>query len=167
MSTKSYTEETFYLHPIGIINRSDDEITLDIFEPYRPGLKDLGDFSHVVILWWVTQHDNQESRARLQVTPPYEEGRLTGVFACRAPLRPNPIAMTPCELLAVDEKEGIVRIKNIDAFDGTPIIDLKAYFPVSDRVKNASIPARLSDWSEWVPEEGLGLDRLGCGDRTE
>lgn len=158
MNIKSHTDETFCLHPIGKISRTDDEITLEIFEPYRPGLKDLEQFSHVIVLWWVNQHDNEESRARLQVEPPYSKGKQTGVFACRAPLRPNPIAVTPCELLAVDEQKGVVRVKNIDAFDGTPIIDLKAYFPVSDRVKNASIPEALSDWPEWVPEEGLGLE---------
>jgi tRNA-Thr(GGU) m(6)t(6)A37 methyltransferase TsaA len=167
LNTKSHIRKTFCLHPVGKISRTDNEITLEIFEPYRPGLKGLGGFSHVIVLWWVSQHDNEESRSILQVEPPYAKGRRSGVFACRAPLRPNPIAVTTCELLEVDEREGIVRIKNIDAFDGTPIIDLKAYFPVSDRVKNASIPESLSDWPEWIPEEGLGLDRQDCGDSAE
>jgi tRNA (Thr-GGU) A37 N-methylase len=48
-------------------------------------------------------------------------------------------------------------VADIDAYDGTPVIDLKAYFPVCDRVKEARIPAWLVDWPEWMPEEGLGL----------
>ena len=46
---------------------------------------------------------------------------------------------------------------DIDAYDGTPIVDLKAYFPVCERVKEAHIPEWLADWPEWMPEEGLGL----------
>jgi len=48
-------------------------------------------------------------------------------------------------------------VQNIDALDGTPVIDLKAYFPVSDRVKDARLPDWLVGWPEWFPEEGLGL----------
>ena len=158
MNTKPHTGETFYLHPIGKVSRSNGETTLGIYEPYRSGLKDLDHFSHVIVFWWVDQQDNEESRTTLQVEPPYSEGKLTGVFACRSPRRPNPIAMTTCELQGVDEQRGTVMIKDIDAFDGTPILDLKAYFPVCDRVQNASIPKWLSDWPQWMPEEGLGLE---------
>jgi tRNA (Thr-GGU) A37 N-methylase len=65
--------------------------------------------------------------------------------------------MTTCKILKVDEANGVVQVANIDAYDDTPIIDLKAYFPVCDRVKEAKIPEWLSDWPEWLPEEGLGL----------
>ena len=83
--------------------------------------------------------------------------KLTGIFACRSEYRPNPIAITTCEILDVNKAKGIVNIKNIDAYDGTEIIDLKAYFPVCDRVKNAKIPDWLSFWPEWMPDEGIGL----------
>ena len=56
-----------------------------------------------------------------------------------------------------DEASGLVKVVNIDALDGTPIIDIKGYFPVSDRVREASIPEWLVGWPEWFPEEGLGL----------
>ena len=78
---------------------------------------------------------------------------MTGVFACRAEYRPNPIALTVCKLLAVDEAQGVVRVADIDAYDGTPVVDLKAYFPVCERVKEAHIPAWLSDRPDWIPEE--------------
>ena len=57
----------------------------------------------------------------------------------------------------MDEAGGQVQVQNIDALDGTPVIDLKAYFPVSDRVKDARLPDWLVGWPEWFPEEGLGL----------
>lgn len=69
----------------------------------------------------------------------------------------NPIAMTTCKMLEVNEKDGTIQVADIDAYDGTPIVDLKAYFPVCDRVKEARIPKWLSDWLEWMPEQGIGL----------
>jgi len=58
----------------------------------------------------------------------------------------------------MDESAGSLVVDNIDALNGTPIVDLKAYFPVCDRVRDARIPAWLEDWPEWVPDEGLGLE---------
>jgi tRNA-Thr(GGU) m(6)t(6)A37 methyltransferase TsaA len=150
-------EKAFSLVPIGKIVRSGGEVSLAIDEPYRPALKQLGRFSHVMVLWWADRHDNERSRGILQTEPPYAQGHVTGVFATRAEYRPNPIAMTTCKLLEVDEERGAVRVAEIDAYDGTPIVDLKAYFPVCDRVREAHIPEWLSDWPEWMPEEGLGL----------
>jgi tRNA (Thr-GGU) A37 N-methylase len=97
----------------------------------------------------------------LQTEPPYAEGRVTGVFATRAEYRPNPIALTTCKILDVDEEDGTVHVAKIDAYDDTPILDLKAYFPVCDRVKDASIPEWLVGWPEWMPDEGLGLEMYG------
>jgi len=149
-------EKTFHLHPIGSIQRSKDSVNLEILEPFRPALKQLDHFSHLMVFWWADRHDNEKSRTVLQTDPPYAKGKVTGVFATRAEYRPNPIAMTTCKLLAVDEKRGVIQVANIDAHDGTPIVDLKAYFPVCDRVRTARIPEWLSDWPEWMPEEGFG-----------
>ncbi len=57
-----------------------------------------------------------------------------------------------------------MRIADIDAYDGTPLVDLKAYFPVCDRVQEARIPEWLAGWPEWMPEEGLGLEVYGPED---
>jgi tRNA (Thr-GGU) A37 N-methylase len=111
-----------------------------------------------MVFWWAEQEDEEYNRKTLQTEPPYAQGHITGVFACRSPYRPNPIAMTTCKILSVDEERGLVNIANIDAFDGTRIVDLKAYFPVCDRVKNAHIPEWLSDWPEWMPDDGIGLE---------
>jgi tRNA-Thr(GGU) m(6)t(6)A37 methyltransferase TsaA len=150
-------DQVFKLYPIGTIKRADDGVTLEILAPFRPALKQLARFSHVMVFWWADRHDNETSRSILETEPPYAQGHVTGVFATRAEYRPNPIAMTTCTLLDVDEQQGLVRVANIDAYDGTAIVDLKAYFPVCDRVREAHIPEWLSDWPEWMPDEGLGL----------
>jgi tRNA-Thr(GGU) m(6)t(6)A37 methyltransferase TsaA len=155
--TEERKEKTFSLRPIGYIRRADKSANLEIMKAYRPALKQLNNFSHVMVFWWADKHDNEKSRSIMQTEPPYAKGKVTGVFATRAEYRPNPIAMTTCKLLAVDEDGGVVRVAEIDAFDGSPIVDLKAYFPVCDRVKEASIPEWLADWPEWMPEEGIGL----------
>lgn len=158
MNTQSNDRsQTYQLQPIGSIRRTKQEIRLQIDAAFRPALKQLDQFSHVVVFWWADRFDDAESRNTLVCKPPYAAEHETGVFATRSPIRPNPIAMTTCELLGVDEAQGIVRIANIDAVDGTHIVDLKAYFPVCDRVKQAHIPAWLAGWPEWMPEEGIGL----------
>jgi tRNA-Thr(GGU) m(6)t(6)A37 methyltransferase TsaA len=146
------------MQTIGQVRRTENGVTLAIEEQYRPALLQLGEFSHVMVFWWADHFDSKEWRGRLQSQPPYAEEHLTGVFATRAPYRPNPIAMTTCKLLGVDEENGLVEIADLDAFDGTPLVDLKAYFPVCDRVRSATIPDWLADWPEWMPEEGIGLE---------
>jgi tRNA-Thr(GGU) m(6)t(6)A37 methyltransferase TsaA len=151
-------KESYQLYPIGYVRRGEDGgCRLEILAPYRPALKQLDQFSHVMVFWWADQHDNEQGRSLLQTRPPYAEDRLTGVFACRSEYRPNPIAMTICQIWGVDQENGLVQVTNIDAYDGTALVDLKAYFPVCDRVKEAHIPGWLSDWPAWMPAEGIGL----------
>jgi tRNA-Thr(GGU) m(6)t(6)A37 methyltransferase TsaA len=142
------------LSPIGHVQKTKNGFTLEIQEPFRPALKQLDHFSHVIVIWWANKHDNPESRSKTQCTPPYAD-KLTGVFACRAEYRPNPLAITTCKILEVNEQKGTVEVPWIDAHNGTPIIDLKAYFPVCDRVKQPHIPDWLKGWPEWMPE---GID---------
>jgi tRNA-Thr(GGU) m(6)t(6)A37 methyltransferase TsaA len=151
-------QETYSLYPVGRVRRENGNTFLDLEKPFRPGLAQLEHFSYVIALWWVTGHDNSESRSIVQCKPPYAPEHLTGVFACRSEYRPNPIAITTCKILGVDHERGRVQIAAIDAFDDTPLLDLKGYFPVCDRVREAHIPAWLEGWPEWMPDEGLGLD---------
>lgn len=156
MSEKAHSrEESYQIHPIGYVRSAERRGYLEILEPFRPALKQLDQFSHVIVLWWADQHDNEQSRSIMQWMPPYAEDKLTGIFACRAEYRPNPIAITVCKMISVDEENGIVRLEYIDAYDGTPIVDLKAYFPVCDRVREAKVPEWISDWPEWVEDGHL------------
>ena len=155
--TPQNQQPTFQITPIGYVHRDAQTKYLQILEPFRPALKQLEHFSHIIVLWWADQRDNEEFRNMLQCRPPYAEDVLTGVFATRAEYRPNPIGLSTCKLVEVDEVKGVVRLGEIDTFDGTPVLDLKAYFPVCDRVQNASIPEWLDFGVEWMPDEGLGL----------
>ncbi|UCE14123.1 MAG: tRNA (N6-threonylcarbamoyladenosine(37)-N6)-methyltransferase TrmO [Candidatus Heimdallarchaeota archaeon] len=150
--------ETFTIFPIGYIKRTDDEVQIEILKKFIPALKQLEHFSHVQILWWANKVDNEEQRNKLDCVPPYGKNPpITGVFATRAEYRPNPIALTTAKILNVDHESGLVKIQNIDAIDNTPVLDLKAYFPVCDRVREAFIPDWIVGWPDWLPEEGLGL----------
>lgn len=111
-----------------------------------------------MVFWWADRCDDDAGRTTFQCRPPYAEDHVTGVFATRSPYRPNPIAMTTCRVVGLDEAAGTVQVADIDAHDGTAIVDLKAYFPVCDRVQAAHIPAWLAGWPEWMPDDGIGLE---------
>ncbi len=150
--------QTMQMFSIGAVRRNGDGVQIQIDESFRPGLKGLGTFSHVRVFWWAHRYDEAEYRQAHVVPLPYAEGVEAGVFACLSPVRPNLIMTTVCQILAVDEAKGTVQIANIDAFDGTPVLDLKPYYPVTDRVKDARISDYLAGWPEWFPETGLGLE---------
>lgn len=151
------SQETFKVFPIGHVRRKSDKVYLEILGDYIPALKELETFSHVQVFWWFSEFQDDDYRKIMQSEPPYDAPVL-GMFACRSPLRPNPIGLTTAKIVQVDHQNGIIEIADIDAFDGTPILDLKAYFPVTDRVKDVSVPTWCADWPEWLPENGLGLD---------
>ena len=152
------TKQAYQLHPVGVIRRDEDGPRLEVEEAFRPALKELDEFSHVIVLWWANHLDSDEYRSMMTCNPPYAEEHETGMFATRSPIRPNPVAISTCRIDDVNEAAGIVKLGNIDAVDGTPIVDLKAYFPVCDRVKDAQIPGWLDGWPDWMPDEGLGLE---------
>ena len=133
------------------------EYYLDIQEEYRSALKALNNFSHIIVFWWADQNDTKEIReqSNWSIVPPYGENpEETGIFATRAEYRPNPIAITTTNILDVDEEKGIIKVGGLDAFDGTPIVDLKTYFPICDRVRECHIAPWLKDWPEWM-EDGI------------
>ncbi len=150
--------QSFEIHPIGFVRRSEGSTWIEILPPNIPGLLGLEHYSHVVVIWWANRNDNPDARKTLTTRPPYTPDRELGVFATRSPYRPNPVSLTTCEVLSVDVEKGILIVKNIDALDNTPVIDLKAYFPTTDRVKDCRLPSWLPDWPEWFPTDGLGLD---------
>ncbi len=157
MNMQEYT-----IRPIGKVRvKGDDPKTaqyfLDIEKPYRSALKELDKWSHVIILFWAHEMDKDEYRSAEDwaVDVPYAEGApKTGIFATRAEYRPNPILMTTSAIIDVDIKNGMVLLAGIDAYSGTPIIDLKAYFPICDRVRDAHIAPWFDGWPEYL-EDGI------------
>lgn len=155
MTTK---KDHYQINPIGYVRASDatQQYILEIGEAYRPALLKMDEFSHIMIFWWAHQMDTEEHRKMLRTDLPYADGVEAGVFACRSEYRPNPIAVTTMPILDVDEENGIVVLPWIDAFDGSPIIDIKPYMPVSDRIRDCGVASWLADWPLWM-EDGAAF----------
>ena len=104
---------------------------LEISPKHCQGLLGIEKHSHLIVLYWFHQRDNDEHRKVLQVTPPRHPGApLTGVFACRSPSRPNPVGLSIVRLIEVNNCQ--LTVEGLDAFQGSPIIDIKPYLPRSD-----------------------------------
>lgn len=135
-------ETNFSLHPIGAVQEQDGRTLIVLREPYEKGLLGLDQWSHVQVLWWFDRNDTPGKRAILQVHPRGNpQNPLTGVFACRAPVRPNLIALSLCKIISV--KGNVLEIDKIDAFQGTPVLDLKPYAPGLDSAAEVKVP----DWA--------------------
>jgi tRNA-Thr(GGU) m(6)t(6)A37 methyltransferase TsaA len=136
------TGSFFELYPVGRVKRKGKAVSLNIFKKYADALKGLDGFSHVFVLYWFDRNDTHKKRNILQVHPRgNKKNPLTGVFACRAPVRPNLIALSLCRIISV--KNSIVYIQNIDALNNSPILDIKPYIPQIDhKIKDV----RLPDW---------------------
>jgi tRNA (adenine37-N6)-methyltransferase len=129
------------LHPIGMVHspyrtlfdaphqgRSSREVSeIVVHEHYQPGLRDVAEHPHLVVLCWFDQAD----RTSLTATPPHT-GIEQGVFATRSPNRPNPIGL--CVVDLVEYKDGVLVVRGLDAIEGTPVLDIKPYLPEIDCV---------------------------------
>ena len=98
---------------------------IEVLPEYREGLKDLGGFSHIILLYYF----HQAGTPHLSVIP-FLDFRSRGVFATRAPSRPNPIGLSVVRLLGVDGEK--LEIENVDVLDGTPLLDIKPFVPEFD-----------------------------------
>jgi tRNA-Thr(GGU) m(6)t(6)A37 methyltransferase TsaA len=132
----------FQIVPIGTIhNEEGAPVWVEIDPHYADGLLGLENFSHIVVLYWLDRNDTPEQRRILRVHPRKDKATpLTGVFATHAPVRPNPIALTTCKLLAVQGCR--LYIETIDALDRSPVVDIKAYIPPREEEREAPrVPA--------------------------
>jgi tRNA-Thr(GGU) m(6)t(6)A37 methyltransferase TsaA len=139
----------FALRPIGVLRtpfatRADcprngrqpnppPECRAEIFPDFVPGLADLAGFSHLILLYWL----DRITAPSLTMTPPFD-GQARGVFATRAPVRPNPIALS---VVAFDgfATPDTLRVRFLDCIDGTPLVDIKPYLPTTDAEPGASM----------------------------
>ena len=94
--------------------------TVVVFQEFVDGLCDLDGFSHIILLC----HLHKTANYRLKVIP-FLDTQLRGLFATRAPNRPNPIGLSIVELLRVDGNT--LTIRGVDLLDGTPVLDIKPY----------------------------------------
>jgi len=137
----------FKMRPIGHVKKTEGRTLIVLDKKYQPGLLGVDGYSHIYMIWWFDKNDTPEKRATLQVHPMgNRENPLTGVFGTRSPRRPNLIALTLCKIMAI--KENVIEIEKTDAFDGTPVLDIKPFIPGYDTADDATIP----EWLERARE---------------
>lgn len=101
-------------------DESDHVGTLEIYPQYKAGLEGVSPGQTIVVLFWL----HLSNRETLQVYPRGDKSRgLHGVFTTRSPVRPNPIAISELQVLAVRDTH--IDVAGLDIVDGTPIIDIK------------------------------------------
>jgi len=106
---------------------------LAVVDPqFQPGLLALEGFTHLVLLYWLGPQGDG-----LHIVPPFD-GQPRGVFATRAPLRPNPVGLS---VVAYDGTDGPgrLRVRYLDCMDGTPLLDIKPYLPSTDAEPGAAM----------------------------
>lgn len=144
---------SFTVNSVGSVRSDGDGFWLEISKPYRPALTELQGFSHINVLWWCDQLDQDFFREMTIAERPYKDGpAAVGIFATRSPARPNPIALTASAVVSIDEATGIVQLAYIDADDGTPVLDIKPYLPATDRIRDTVSPGWCADWPQWYED---------------
>ena len=126
--------------PIQTVGALGIQGTVEVFPAFVEGLQDLQGFSHIFLLY----HFHQIKKSALVVTP-YLDSQPRGVFATRAPKRPNPIGLSVVKLSGLEKN--IIHIENVDVLDGTPLLDIKPYVPEFDHH-----PADRIGWLKQVKE---------------
>lgn len=99
--------------------------TIEIYPDFAPGLKDLEGFSHIILIY----HFHKSGASKLEVIP-FLDSQPRGIFATRAPIRPNPIGQSIVELTRLEGN--ILSVNHLDVLDGTPLLDIKPYIPEFD-----------------------------------
>jgi tRNA-Thr(GGU) m(6)t(6)A37 methyltransferase TsaA len=119
----------------------------EVLPEYAEGLRDLEGFSHVYLIY----HMHKAGPAKL-IVKPFLEDAERGVFATRAPRRPNPIGLSIVRLI---RREGnVLHLDGVDALDGSPLLDIKPYTAKFDRVEETR-----NGWQDAV--DGETARRLG------
>jgi|GEM_PF-590726 len=147
----SGARKEFKVKPIGIIHSSLKEsagsplqprmaegvkATITIYKKFTRGLKDLKGFERVWLIYWF----HRAGAPKLWVVP-YMDNKSRGVFATRAPTRPNPIGISCVRLLSI--KGSKLYVSDVDCLDDTPLLDIKPYVPKFD-----SFPVKRWGWLE-------------------
>jgi len=117
--------------PIQSAVAMDIEGTVEIFPEYAEGIESIEGFSHIILIY----HFHLSKKAKLKVKP-YMDDKLRGVFATRAPSRPNPIGLSTVKIVEIKGRK--IHVKGLDIVDGTPLLDIKPYVPEFD-VRDAKI----------------------------
>jgi len=104
---------------------------IEIFESYRKALETLDEFEYIMVFYYF---DKVKSWEPFVNPPGSSHDHKFGLFATRSPKRPNPIGFSVIKLDRI--KEGVLFVRGLDAFDGTPVLDIKPYLPSVDCVES-------------------------------
>ncbi len=139
--------ESIMITPIGVIHTPFKEVKnmpiqplaatgikgyIELLPDFVPGLKDLGGFSHITLVYRFHKIVGFE----LEVIP-FMDTENRGIFSCKAPKRPNAIGISTVKLMSIEGN--IIHIEQVDMLDGTPLIDIKPFYPRYDNRENARI----------------------------
>ena len=106
--------------------------TIELKKKYRTALQDLEGFSHIILLY----HFHLAKKPAMLIEP-FLDGKKHGVFACRAPSRPNPIGISIVKIIQIEANK--ITVEDVDIVDGTPLLDIKPYVERFDKRENTSI----------------------------
>ena len=135
------------MQPIGLIHSPYKEVagmpiqpagalgvsgTVEVYPEYQAGLADLDGFSHIILIYAF----HRSTDYKLTVTP-FMDDQPRGLFATRAPRRPNPIGISVVRLVSVEAN--LLQIENIDILDGTPLLDIKPSIPDFDHFESEKL----------------------------
>jgi tRNA-Thr(GGU) m(6)t(6)A37 methyltransferase TsaA len=118
--------------PIQSVAARHVEGVIEVFPEYAKGLRDIEGFSHLILIY----HFHLCNEPSLIVRP-YLDDETHGVFATRAPARPNPIGTSVVRLVRVDGRR--LHVTGVDILDGTPVLDIKPYVPQFDALETEGI----------------------------
>ncbi len=142
---------SFTFNPIGIIHSGytrktgaprqgrlelEKEARIEIYSDYAEGLEGIEKFSHIIVIWVF----DRSKDFSLSATPPGEK-KSRGVFATRSPHRPCPIALT---IVPLDRRDvDVLYVRGLEAFDGTPVLDIKPYIAEIDSFADAKSDIKI------------------------
>ncbi|KKT16231.1 MAG: tRNA (N6-threonylcarbamoyladenosine(37)-N6)-methyltransferase TrmO [Candidatus Nealsonbacteria bacterium RIFCSPHIGHO2_01_FULL_43_31] len=116
-------------------NFTDEVSEIIINNKFTKALTGIEKYSHVIVVYWMDKVEDYVIQHRPQGNP---EVPIVGIFACRCPQRPNPIGITTVKLIG--RRENKLKVKGLDILNGTPILDIKPYWPQYDKVVGGKIP---------------------------
>jgi len=134
------------LKPIGVIHSPyrdgahaphqgsgrEETCQVEVFKEFEEGLKDIEGFSHIILIYYL-----HKSKAYNLTVKTHWDAKLHGLFTTRSPNRPCPLGLSVVRLVA--RKENILEVKELDAIDGTPLLDIKPYSPSIDEKADAKV----------------------------
>lgn len=146
MNNKMQNKNEIIFNPIGVIHSSftpetgaprqgilipENTATICIFDPYQKALETLDEFEYIIVLYHLDKVKSWEPFVNPSGS---SHNHKFGLFATRSPNRPNPIGFSVIKLDQI--KEGVLFVRGLDAFDGTPVLDIKPYLPSIDCVES-------------------------------